>query len=131
MLIQIQFFGGRGSGGASKAGGGGGATAKAGGAQAKPAEKGSNLTQGQTMRNMSYSEAENLYRDAPVGTKIQMTNHNEGDYVGEYTKTSNTTWEGSQQYRTSYGPPKNVSTAKGFAMRVVGNDVKVLKKGRR
>ena len=72
--------------------------------------------------NVSYEEAESLF-DAPVGTTISMSSHESGDYIGEYVRTANG-WEGKQKYRSSRKTPPNVNTSKGFAMQVVGTDVK-------
>lgn len=87
------------------------------------------LTQGQNFSNVSHDRAANELYNAPVGTRIEMSNHNTGDYVGEYTRTANG-WEGSQRYRTKRVKPANVTTSNGFAMQVSGNDVRVLEVGR-
>ena len=87
-------------------------------------------TQGQRLTNVSYARAENELFNAPVGTVIQMDDHNTGDYVGEYTRTE-TGWQGSQRYRTNRSRPATVTTARGFANQVNGTDIKVLESGRR
>lgn len=86
--------------------------------------------EGQRIRDVSYERASNELFNAPVGTVITMDKHTSGDYVGEYTRTANG-WTGSQRYRSSFRNPSTVSTAEGFAMQIVGNDIKVVKVGRR
>lgn len=87
-------------------------------------------TQGQRLSNVSSQRAENELFNAPVGTVITMDNHNTGDYVGEYTRTERG-WEGSQRYRSNRQRPATVTTARGFAMQVAGNDIRVVTVGRR
>lgn len=87
-------------------------------------------TAGQRFTNVSYEQAENELFNAPIGTVITMDNHNTGDYIGEYTRTERG-WQGSQQYRTNRQRPAFVTTARGFAMQVSGNDIRVLTVGRR
>lgn len=86
----------------------------------------SSLQLGRKFSNISYERAIRLYEEFPVGTKIKMTEHTTGDYVGEYTKIDPSTWEGSQKYLSNRRRPPTVSTAKGFAMQVVGKDVNVI-----
>ena len=81
----------------------------------------------QNTKNASYDTATKMF-SAKQGTVIQLTQHTSGDYVGEYTRTSKG-WSGSQKYGSSYAKPADVTTANGFAMRVQGMDVKVLKQG--
>lgn len=113
MELDLQLFGGRGS---SSGGGGGGASVSesqnqygGGGAPSK-------------IGNISYNEAEKLF-NAPIGTMYTMSEHNTGDYVGEYTRVKSG-WTGSQRYRSSFKKPPMVTTAQGFAMQVVGNDMR-------
>ena len=87
-------------------------------------------TEGQRLTSVSYEQAENELFNAPIGTVITMDNHNTGDYIGEYTRTERG-WQGSQRYRTNRARPAFVTTARGFAMQVVGNDIRVLTVGRR
>ena len=75
--------------------------------------------------NVSYDKAKYELFNAPVGTIIQISNHNLGDYIGEYTRIKGG-WVGSQKYRSNRTKPASVDTPDGFAMQVVGDDVKVI-----
>lgn len=75
--------------------------------------------EGKRFMDISPSKAGEIYDKAPVGTQISIDAHQEGDYVGEYTKTSNG-WVGSQRYRSQYRKPPNVKTKKGFTMQLTG-----------
>lgn len=87
--------------------------------------------EGKRINDISPSEARELYAKAPVGTTIEIDSHQEGDYVGELTKTSNG-WVGSQRYNSPYVKPSNVKTEKGFEMQLTGGfDVLVHKRGKR
>lgn len=77
----------------------------------------------QSRKQISYDDAEKMF-NAPKGTRLELSHHSSGDYVGEYTRTERG-WAGSQKYRSSYAPLKDVTTSKGFAMQIVGMDVKV------
>ena len=120
LNIGIQFFGGRGGGGSGGARGGG----RAGGGGAASSSQDNSMVKDYS--NISYDNAKKLF-DAPVGTQIRISNHSEGDYIGELTRTESG-WVGSQQYRSSYRTPGNNATAKGFASQVVGTDVRVTKR---
>lgn len=76
-----------------------------------------------SQRAISHSDAEKMF-NAPKGTVIEVSHHSSGDYVGEFTRTSDG-WAGSQKYRSAYKIPAKVTTAKGFAMQVAGTDIKV------
>lgn len=94
----------------------------------KDAAKGSQKWQpkvGDKISNAGYQKAKNELFNAPEGTVIQMSNHNLGDYIGEYTRTKDG-WVGSQQYKSNRRTPPVVTTADGFAMQIEGNDIKVL-----
>lgn len=80
---------------------------------------------GDRIGDVGYNQAENKLFNAPAGTVIEM-NSRDGDYIGEYTKQEDGSWKGSQKYRSRYGNAPTVKTAKGFAMQVVGKDVKVM-----
>lgn len=121
IKISIQFFGGRGGGGSGGARGGG----RAGGGGGGVTTQGDSTVKNYS--NISYTSAEKLF-DAPIGTQIRISNHNEGDYIGELTRTK-LGWVGSQQYRSSYVTPRGNATARGFASQIVGTDVKIIKKG--
>lgn len=107
MKLNLQYFGGRGAGASG--------TGSANGYKV-PSK----------ISNISHSEAEKLF-NAPVGTKITITKHQSGDYVGEYTRTKDG-WVGSQQYKSAFKNLPTVKTPKGFAMQVVGSDIKPIKK---
>ena len=121
IKISIQYFGGRGGGGSGGARGGGRA---GGGGGAASSSQDSSMVK--DYRNISYGNAEKLF-DAPVGTQIRISNHSEGDYIGELTRTESG-WVGSQQHSSSYRTPRDNATAKGFASQVVGTDVKVTRR---
>lgn len=89
-----------------------------------------NPSEGAKIVSVSYAQAENLIFNAPVGTVITMDDHSSGDYVGEYTRTESG-WQGSQRYRSNRVRPATVTTARGFAMQVAGNDIRVVTVGRR
>lgn len=83
---------------------------------------------GDKISDVGHNEAQNKLYDAPIGTTFEMTSR-DGDYVGEYTKQSDGSWKGSQKYKSGYKMPPTVYTPKGFAMNVVGNDIKVTNNG--
>ena len=83
---------------------------------------------GDKISDVGYNEAQNKLYEAPVGTTFEMTSR-DGDYVGEYTKQSDGSWKGSQKYKSGYKMPTTVYTPKGFAMNVVGKDIKVTNNG--
>lgn len=87
--------------------------------------------EGDRVSNVGYNEAKNKLFNAPAGTVIQMSNHNLGDYEGEYTKQADGSWVGSQKYKSNRSTPPTVKTADGFATQVQGNDVKVLTGGQK
>lgn len=152
MKMNLQFFGGRSSaGGNAKASAESRAEAKAteslnervkrvrqqseqsriareAAAEKQKGQRNWNPEVGTRISNVSSERAANELYNAPIGTVITMDNHNTGNYVGEYTRTAEG-WVGSQQYRTNRVKPATVKTAKGFAMQVSGNDVKVIKTG--
>ena len=118
------------SGGGSSVGGAAGTNARVqkakavgGGATAGGASAGGSSPAIQSKKAISQSDAEKMF-NAPKGTVIEVSHHSSGDYVGEFTRTSDG-WAGSQKYRSSYTIPKKVTTAKGFAMQVAGTDVRV------
>lgn len=87
------------------------------------ATAGGSSTAIKSQRAISYSDAEKAF-NAPKGTVIEVSHHSSGDYVGEFTRTSDG-WAGSQKYRSEYKIPAKVTTAKGFAMQIAGTDIKV------
>lgn len=110
-------MGGRGSSGKASSG--------AGGSTQAYNEIQSNSSVVRNYTRISYEEAEKLF-DAPVGTQVKISNHQEGDYIGELTKT-NSGWVGSQKYKSSYKKPRDTNTAMGFAGLVVERDVKIVR----
>lgn len=115
-----RFASATGRGGSVSGGSGGGIPADLGGA----------MRRGNKIGNVDYDEAEVIYNTARVGTVIQMSKHASGMYKGEYKKISKDTWQGSQMYKSGFVKPPTVSTSKGFAMQVVGSDVKILTEGK-
>lgn len=83
---------------------------------------------GDKINDVGHNEAQNKLYDAPTGTTFEMTSR-DGDYVGEYTKQSDGSWKGSQKYKSGYKMPTTVYTPKGFAMNVVGKNIKVINDG--
>lgn len=108
-------MGGRGSSGGGGKGRSGGGSVTAGAATQAVQIK-------ERYNGISSKSARELF-NAPIGTVIEISAHESGSYIGEYTKTT-TGWVGSQRYRSNYVKPSDVRTENGFVLQIEGRDVR-------